>query len=565
MARANFCHLLQIATAVVVGIGIAWLTLISLFGPTEALPGGSMFALAAIFVAASVLGKISEVIGLPALLGSLVAGFALSNIPGIGLGQQLDPGLASAIRGVALVIILTRGGLGLDRTALVELSGPAARLALIPNLVEAGTTALVLCLALGWPAQWGLVAGFVLSAVSPAVVVPGLLRLQDEGFGVDKGIPTLIIAAASFDDVIAITGFGVCLSLAFSSGDPVWAGVKSPLELLGGAAYGGLAGTLAAALVPHRSAGGLAGGGVLLCLGIVAVIGGRLVDLGSGGALGVIVAGVVARAAWDDGGAVPFLRGLARWAAAWRCRACCCRGGRDSSGDAPPESAESSRVVEMASVSASGDETGVATVVRAAEPSSRAGTDAESGVAESPAEGVGSGEDAEEAPGDAEDAGDQGTAHQTAKWLKLVWTHGGQPALFGLIGAAVDVSVVDGSVLGVGIAALAAGLAVRCLAAYACLLGTNLTTSERLFLTAAWMPKATVQAAIGPVALDTAIALGAGDVAEARALTVLTLAVVAILLTAPAGAVLIERLGRTWLQRTAPRATGGDGKAVRSE
>lgn len=59
---------------------------------------------------------------------------------------------------------------------------------------------------------------FVLAAVSPAVVVPSLLGLSDRGYGIDKGIPTLVIAAASVDDVLAITGFGVSLGIAFSTG-----------------------------------------------------------------------------------------------------------------------------------------------------------------------------------------------------------------------------------------------------------------------------------------------------------------------------------------------------------
>ena len=59
---------------------------------------------------------------------------------------------------------------------------------------------------LGFPWMWGFMLGFVLAAVSPAVVVPSLLGLQERGYGVDKGIPTLVIAAASVDDVLAISG-----------------------------------------------------------------------------------------------------------------------------------------------------------------------------------------------------------------------------------------------------------------------------------------------------------------------------------------------------------------------
>ena len=58
---------------------------------------------------------------------------------------------------------------------------------------------------------------FILAAVSPAVVVPCLLNLQEQGYGLDKGIPTLVIAAASIDDVLAISGFGICLGITFAS------------------------------------------------------------------------------------------------------------------------------------------------------------------------------------------------------------------------------------------------------------------------------------------------------------------------------------------------------------
>ena len=57
-----------------------------------------------------------------------------------------------------------------------------------------------------------------MAAVSPAVVVPGLLKLAEEGYGVEAGIPTLVIAAASLDDVLAITGFSVMMGLAFAEG-----------------------------------------------------------------------------------------------------------------------------------------------------------------------------------------------------------------------------------------------------------------------------------------------------------------------------------------------------------
>lgn len=61
-------------------------------------------------------------------------------------------------------------------------------------------------------------SSFVLGAVSPAVVVPSMLSLQEKGLGVDQGIPTLVVASASIDDVLAISGFGVLLGITFSKG-----------------------------------------------------------------------------------------------------------------------------------------------------------------------------------------------------------------------------------------------------------------------------------------------------------------------------------------------------------
>lgn len=89
------------------------------------------------------------------------------------------------------------------------------RLAFTPCLVETLTVAVASHLLLGFPWLWSFMLGFVLAAVSPAVVVPCLLQLQERGYGVAKGIPTLIIAAASVDDVLAISGFTIVLGITF--------------------------------------------------------------------------------------------------------------------------------------------------------------------------------------------------------------------------------------------------------------------------------------------------------------------------------------------------------------
>ena len=102
--------------------------------------------------------------------------------------------------------------------------GMVLRLAFMPCLVETifvGIAARIIfkyVVGYEFPWLWGFLLGFVLAAVSPAVVVPSLLELQDKCLGVAKGIPTLVIAAASVDDVLAISGFSILLGLAFQGG-----------------------------------------------------------------------------------------------------------------------------------------------------------------------------------------------------------------------------------------------------------------------------------------------------------------------------------------------------------
>ena len=102
--------------------------------------------------------------------------------------------------------------------------GMVIRLAFTPCLVETvviGISTRILfkyALDYEFPWLWGFLLGFILAAVSPAVVVPSLLELQEKGYGVAKGIPTLVIAAASVDDVLAISGFSILLGLAFQGG-----------------------------------------------------------------------------------------------------------------------------------------------------------------------------------------------------------------------------------------------------------------------------------------------------------------------------------------------------------
>uniref|UniRef100_A0A2I3RLF5 Solute carrier family 9 member B2 n=1 Tax=Pan troglodytes TaxID=9598 RepID=A0A2I3RLF5_PANTR len=174
--------------------------------------------------------------------GMLLAGFLIRNIPVINDNVQIKHKWSSSLRSIALSIILVRAGLGLDSKALKKLKGVCVRLSMGPCIVEACTSALLAHYLLGLPWQWGFILGFVLGAVSPAVVVPSMLLLQGGGYGVEKGVPTLLMAAGSFDDILAITGFNTCLGIAFSTGSTVFNVLRGVLEVVIGVATGSVLG-----------------------------------------------------------------------------------------------------------------------------------------------------------------------------------------------------------------------------------------------------------------------------------------------------------------------------------
>ncbi len=398
-----------------------------------------MAALALLFLSAAGCGWVASRVRMPPLLGMLVAGFLLRNLPGE-LLQALPERWSVALRLFALTVILLRAGLGLNLAALQRLQGAFLRLAFLPNLAEALTVAVVSYVLLGLPLLWGLLLGFVIAAVSPAVVVPSLLDLQLRGYGVAKGIPTMVLAAASFDDVISITGFGICLSLVFGGqGDISLAAslLRAPMELLfglgGGIVVGWVCGSLRNMPFGFRFA-------LLLGAGLAAVFAGWRLDMTGGGSLAAMTMGAVAARSW------------------------------------------------------------------------------------------------------------QMSPDPVATAMGRVWAYA-QPLLFGLIGAAVLLAAIEPIYITSGLLILLLGLLVRLIVSYASVLGAGFNRQERLFVALAWLPKATVQAAVGALALDLARHHQAGAQAELYGIQVLTLAVLAIICTAPIGALAIAWSGPRWLQR----------------
>ena len=162
------------------------------------------------------------------------------------IGHDLDPVISRTLRQICLTVILLMAGLELDPVQLSRLSGMVVRATFIPCLTEAVAVAIFSNLLLNLPWTVGFMLGFILAAVSPAVIIPSLMSLSGRGYGVEKGIPTLVIAACAADDVVAISGFGIFMGITFSSGAPLWKLIlHGPIEVVIGVLFGGFWGFLA--------------------------------------------------------------------------------------------------------------------------------------------------------------------------------------------------------------------------------------------------------------------------------------------------------------------------------
>lgn len=170
------------------------------------------YSLALIVIAGLLFNWLFEKIKLPGLLGMLIAGVLLGPW-GFNLLSADIMVVSDDFRKIALIIILLRAGLGLKKETLSKVGPAALRMSLIPCILEGGALMLmsVLVFDMGW-IEAGIM-GFAIAAVSPAVVVPAMLDYSARGVGSNKGIPTLILAGASVDDIFAITLFTGFLGL----------------------------------------------------------------------------------------------------------------------------------------------------------------------------------------------------------------------------------------------------------------------------------------------------------------------------------------------------------------
>ena len=198
-------------------------------------------SLAFIFLAGLSLAAICEKIRLPRIVGMLFTGIAL----GPYVLDLLDPsilGISSELRQTALIIILIKAGLSLNLSDLKKVGRPAVLMAFVPASFEILGYVLFAPLLLGISCIEAGVMGAVLSAVSPAVVVPRMLRLMDEKYGTDKSIPQLIMAGASCDDIFVIVLFSTFISMAQGGKANLLDFANIPISILLGVTIGAVFG-----------------------------------------------------------------------------------------------------------------------------------------------------------------------------------------------------------------------------------------------------------------------------------------------------------------------------------
>lgn len=435
---------------------LLWGVTYSIIGE-DAAPGGPLFGLAALCIAAHFGGWLVSLTTLPALIGMLITGMILQNVNLISIDGRYSV-VVSNLRKIALVIILTRAGLDLDPTALKKLKITVPKLGLIPWCVEAVVVAVLTKYLLGLPWIWGFLLGSIIAAVSPAVVVPCLFRLREKGYGVAKGIPTLIIAVAGIDDAASVAIYGIVKSVMFSH-DALWYQIlQGPIAIVGGLGFGILWGCLAK-YVPEKGDPFMVPLRVLMLLGggMLAVFGSEAIELGGAGPLAVVAAAFVSCYFWQKDG--------------WEV-----------------------------------DDNPVATS------------------------------------------------------FEIFWMIF-EPILFGITGTQIRISDLKGKTVYLGIGCLVAGIVIRIIVTILVGVRSKLNTKEKVFIALSWMAKATVQAALGPGTLDEVNETDTQQVEYAS--MVLTLCVLSILLTAPAGAIIISLSGPKLLTKTTAPALPPEGWRTR--
>ena len=397
-------------------------------------------SLALIFLVGLSLAAICKAVRLPRIIGMLVTGIVL----GPYVLDWFDSSIldiSAQLRQIALVIILIKAGLSLNLKDLKKVGRPAILMAFLPAVFEIVAFVIFAPLLLNINYVEAAIMGAVLGAVSPAVVVPRMVQLMDEKYGTEKGIPQMILAGASLDDVFVIVLFTAFVGMAQGNGVQVMNFLNIPISIVLGILLGALVGFVLAWFFEfcfkkkHHIRNSVK---VIIILGFSFLL--------------------LAIETWLEG--IVSVSGLLA-------------------------------IMSMALVLA----------MRSAH---------------------------------------KVTERLQGKFGKL-WL-AAEVILFVLVGAAVDIRyTVEAG--GWTVLLIFIGLIFRCVGVWLCMLGTKLNQKERLYCMIAYLPKATVQAAIGGVPL--ALGLPCGNI-------VLSVAVLSILITAPLGAICMDLTYKKLLKKEEP-------------
>lgn len=205
--------------------------------------GFMLMSLALIFLVGMIIGSIFGRIKLPRLLGMLLTGILL----GPYVFNFLDPTILSIspdLRQIALVIILTRAGLALDIEDLKKVGRPAVLMCFVPAVFEIAAFCVLGPKFLGLTLLESAILGTVIAAVSPAVIVPRMLNLMEEGYGTRKSIPQMIMAGASVDDIFVIVLFTSFIGIATGGSFSPMTLVQIPISIILGMLLGIILGVM---------------------------------------------------------------------------------------------------------------------------------------------------------------------------------------------------------------------------------------------------------------------------------------------------------------------------------
>lgn len=386
-------------------------------------------SLAMIFLLGIMMGSIFKKLRLPSLLGMIITGMIL----GPYTLNVLHPNIiaiSADLRQLALVIILTRAGLSLNISDLKKVGRPAILMCFVPACFEIIGVILIAPKIMGITVLEAAIMGSVIAAVSPAVIVPRMIKIMEEGYGNKNSIPQLILAGASVDDVFVIVLFTAFTSLAGGKGVSITSFLQIPISIIIGITFGVILGICLSGFFKKVHIRDTVKVIILLSFSFLLIeLENRLKGiLPMSGLLAIMSMGITIYQSYNI-------------------------------------------------------------------------------VAK----------------------------RLSSKYNKL-WV-AAEIILFVLVGATVNLSYALKSGV-VAIAIVLGALVFRMIGVYICLLKTKLSMKERLFCMIAYTPKATVQAAIGAVPLSMGLSCGQ---------QVLTVAILSILITAPFGAICVDKLYRKLL------------------